>query len=50
MAKAKYTLPHAYFPAKNIEDKHLLLPIPFAAEISQNPDILKTDASNHGYR
>ena len=50
MAKAKYTWPHAYFPAKNIEDKHVLLPIPFAAEISQNPDILKTDASNNGYR
>ena len=50
MAKAKYTWPHAYFPAINIDSKHVLLPIPFAAEISQNPSILKTDASNNGYR
>lgn len=50
MKKAKYTWPHAYFPAANIQDRHVLLPIPFAAEISQNPAVLKTDPTNNGYR
>ncbi|MBC9797750.1 RagB/SusD family nutrient uptake outer membrane protein [Sinomicrobium weinanense] len=39
-----------YFPAHNIQDKHVLLPIPFSAEISQNPKILETDPTNNGYR
>lgn len=39
-----------YLPAYTIEEKHVLLPIPFSAEISQNPAILETDPSNNGYR
>ena len=39
-----------YYPASTIEDKHVLMPIPFSAEISQNPDVLNTDSSNNGYR
>ncbi|RAV28935.1 RagB/SusD family nutrient uptake outer membrane protein [Sinomicrobium soli] len=39
-----------YLPAYNIQDKHVLLPIPFSAEISQNPAILETDPTNNGYR
>jgi hypothetical protein len=30
--------------------RHVLMPIPFSAEISQNPDILNTDPTNNGYR
>lgn len=50
MAAAGYTKANDYFPAKNIKDHHVLLPIPYSAEISQNPDILITDPSNNGYR
>ena len=39
-----------YLPASKVEAKHDLLPIPFSAEISQNPDILTTDPTNNGYR
>lgn len=44
------TAEDAYYQADNFEPKHVLYPIPFAAEISQNPDILNTDPSNNGYR
>jgi len=50
MTAAGYTKDYDYFPGINIEDKHVLLPIPFGAEISQNPDVLNTDPSNNGYR
>lgn len=50
MAAAGFTNEYHYFPAHNIQDHHVLLPIPFGAEISQNPDILNTDPSNNGYR
>lgn len=39
-----------YFPAAQILPRHVLLPIPFAAEISQNPNVLNTDPTNNGYR
>jgi hypothetical protein len=39
-----------YLPASNILPRHVLMPIPFSAEISQNPDILNTDPTNNGYR
>ncbi|MDO5980038.1 RagB/SusD family nutrient uptake outer membrane protein [Flavivirga spongiicola] len=39
-----------YFPAAEVQSKHVLFPIPFAAEISQNPAILNTDPTNNGYR
>lgn len=45
-----FTNENDYLPALNIQDHHVLLPIPFSAEISQNPDILNTDPSNNGYR
>lgn len=50
MATLGYTKEHDYFPALNIQERNVLLPIPFSAEISQNPDILITDPSNNGYR
>lgn len=45
-----FTNEDAFFQADNFEPKHVLLPIPYAAEISQNPNILNTDPSNNGYR
>ncbi|WP_242203519.1 RagB/SusD family nutrient uptake outer membrane protein [Aestuariivivens insulae] len=45
-----FTHEEAYFQADNFEPKHVLLPIPYAAEISQNPDVLNTDPTNNGYR
>jgi hypothetical protein len=39
-----------YLPAATIQNKHVLMPIPFNAEISQNPLILITDPTNNGYR
>ena len=50
MAAAGFTKEIDYFPAFNIQDRHVLMPIPFSVEISQNPDILITDPSNNGYR
>ncbi|MFB9056879.1 RagB/SusD family nutrient uptake outer membrane protein [Mariniflexile ostreae] len=50
MAAAGYGDDKDYFPALHIQEHHVLLPIPFSTEISQNPDVLKTDPSNNGYR
>ncbi|MCG8306890.1 MAG: RagB/SusD family nutrient uptake outer membrane protein [Cytophagales bacterium] len=50
MAAIGYSDQNDYFQAHNIQDKHVLLPIPFNAEISQNPNILNTDPTNNGYR
>tara|TARA_R110001592_G_scaffold363328_1_gene684158 strand:+ start:25318 stop:27054 length:1737 start_codon:yes stop_codon:yes gene_type:complete len=50
MAAAGYSKDYDYFPAVNIQERNVLLPIPFSSEISQNPDILNTDPSNNGYR
>jgi len=50
MIEAGFDRKGDYFQADNFEPKHVLLPIPFAGEISQNPDILNTDPSNNGYR
>lgn len=50
MAAAGFAKAYDYFPAINIKDHNVLLPIPFSAEISQNPDILNTDPTNNGYR
>lgn len=36
-------------PADNIEDKHVLYPIPLA-EIELNPNLLESDPTNNGYR
>ncbi len=45
-----YTSQDSYYQAETFQPKHVLLPIPFAAEISQNPDVLNTDPTNNGYR
>lgn len=45
-----YTSEDSYYQADTFQPKNVLLPIPFAAEISQNPDILNTDPTNNGYR
>jgi len=38
-----------YDPAANITPKNVLLPIP-PNEIDLNPNLLKTDPTNNGYR
>jgi len=45
------TVEHRAFnnPASNIQDKHVLLPIP-QQEIILNPNLLNTDPTNNGYR
>jgi hypothetical protein len=45
----KSTKYRVYNPAVNITPKNVLLPIP-AAEIDLNPNLLKTDPTNNGYR
>ncbi|MEQ9289625.1 MAG: RagB/SusD family nutrient uptake outer membrane protein [Cyclobacteriaceae bacterium] len=45
-----YTNNDQYIAGDFIQDHHIYHPIPFAAEISQNPDILNTDPTNNGYR
>jgi hypothetical protein len=39
-----------YLVHTTIQDHHVLWPIPFSAEIAQNPKILETDPTNNGYR
>lgn len=50
MAASGFTKENDYLPALNIQEHHVLMPIPFSVEISQNPDVLITDPSNNGYR
>jgi hypothetical protein len=45
----KHTKYRVYNPAVNITPKNILLPIP-PTEINLNPNLLKSDPTNNGYR
>lgn len=50
MQAAGFTKVEDYLPSSTIQDHHVLLPIPYGAEISQNKAILNSDPTNNGYR